>query len=1063
MSICFDMNNLIYTFLFVFLLLTSCQKQNDIQTIGETEYYFNEQLSSITLDTDGSLLIGTETGDIITVKNNIRIPFDTGEDRIYKTESLLDESGDKFLWIAVRNSGIQKWKYLGVSKYEKVKAYEIDFKKERYSPYDFIVIKDTMYVASSQGLFSLNLRDNSQKKLSLLYPSMDFFAHRKGTPFIIHNLVSYKDSLLIGSTQDGLLWYNLATKEMDMMKKGSHIEHVSIYHDTIFALSGDSLLQLNPRDRQIKSSYKLKFNPKIYYQIQGIHYLMGADKLMLSNNLKDFYEFRLKRAVPVNGRNLIVSDSSNVFTYLLTEKSLFRISNNINVFRSNIPIKASCSNNTSIYYLTNQNELYVQDIDSNDAKWIYSFPQENQIQWMDIIDNDLYFYNLNNEYQRLSISNNWVKNSLIASPTTILKSDAKITAARLKSINRSPQAYLGIQDGAIVVDDMGNVDSIPSLSDYYLTSMFSHKGSEHLYISTLNNGVYYVTSNQEVFRVPQTDSLPFINDIIATDHHQSNLIILTNREIISQESQDTIHVKGYKKLLYANDTLFYVLPEFGIQKFVIHDNKIIDKGLFYEDIRFDKISSFAVGNKLVLISNVGALNLSMNNESHGEWVSFESVHNINVLEIFLLVLLVFVILLLVFLVVRKKQRSILDEIFNSINDLSKRLADIELYYGILDDSDNQEIGYLKGRVDGIDPKNENLKELKQELEKYSLQIGKLNRKIALRIHNKLEEQIAEIQAIEAFEKRILLNQSLQVSKDEDIESIKDQVRLNDEWLRKRLTLLESIAESKEKLKGCIEITGVNKNLQKEILQLEKELMHRPLEKCIEENEQLKIKIENINSPESTSIIKEYLDEVDSYLQQKIEADNNIDFIGQDIETIKQKIDSEDNLSILKQLHYLNHNYSLLKIIDDLRSNTDKYKAVYNRIVDENNEQINKKFEKELSSYITNQTAQITNAINDQIEKFYKLLLKTDKPVLFDVLKITNSEGQHARVLALLITNFKIKRTLIPGMLGVYGNLNPVISRLINDRIKGNREDLIDIQNNLNKKSLFVYFVLRLIE
>ena len=40
-------------------------------------------------------------------------------------------------------------------------------------------------------------------------------------------------------------------------------------------------------------------------------------------------------------------------------------------------------------------------------------------------------------------------------------------------------------------------------------------------------------------------------------------------------------------------------------------------------------------------------------------------------------------------------------------------------------------------------------------------------------------------------------------------------------------------------------------------------------------------------------------------------------------------------------------------------------------------------------------------------------------------------------MALLIANPKVKRVLLPGMLGMYGNLNPVISRLVNNKIKPN--------------------------
>lgn len=101
-------------------------------------------------------------------------------------------------------------------------------------------------------------------------------------------------------------------------------------------------------------------------------------------------------------------------------------------------------------------------------------------------------------------------------------------------------------------------------------------------------------------------------------------------------------------------------------------------------------------------------------------------------------------------------------------------------------------------------------------------------------------------------------------------------------------------------------------------------------------------------------------------------------------------------------------------------------------------------------------------IDQLISEFYTLVAVTDNYILAEVLKFTNYYNQQAKVLALLIANPKVKRTLIPGLLGVYGNLNPVISRLINNRIKANEEELKSYCY-ATKQSVFVCYLLRLIE
>lgn len=1044
------------------LFWTACKKNENIKTIGENEYYFNEKLSSIMVSDNGSLFIGTENGEIIDVIDNKRKSFDLNEDRIYKMLNLTDSIQDTTLWVGIRNSGIQKWKKSINGNYDKLKTYKIDFKNERYSPYDFLIVGDRMYIATSQGLYTINVNNQLQDKLELVYPSFKFLSRKNGTTFVVHNTVAYKDSLVLASSQDGALWHNISTGETSVTESNRHIEHVSIYNDTVFILSSDTLFLRNIQGENI-GTIKLNYAPKVHYQIQGIHYFIGSDEILLTDDLVQFYTFRLKNTIPTNGRNLIVSDKQNLFTYLITDKSIWRISNNINIFKSNKSIKASCSDNNCIYYLSNENELYMQNIGEGKAHWLYTFPHENQIKWIDVVDNDLYFYNHNNEYQKITIASNWLYNSFFNHPKTIYKSDAKITTAQVKSFNNKLTTYLGIQDGAIMLDKDGVVDSISELNDKYLTSMFGHKGSERLYISTLNSGVYYIRSKDEVHVVPETDSLPFINDIIATDEHQANLIILTNKEIISQASNDSIKAKGYKKLIYVNDTLFYALPEFGIQKFRIIDDKIINCGTFYEDIRFDKNSSFTVGNKLILVSNVGALNLEIDDENSAEWILFDKAKNINIVEVFLFCILLLLLSIITTIIIKRKRQLKINSINNSRNDLLKRLEDISLYYNVLDDLDNEDIAKLKKRINSIVPKADTSKELLLELDQYSLQIGKLNRKIALRIHNKLEIQITTLQQVDAYEKSQLLEKSIEVAKYEDIEPIKDQIKVNEKWLIEREELLKSIEINKNRLNGCLEIEGINKNLYNNILNIENELPNQPLKQIIKLYSEKEAQIENINSMSTLGIIKQYIEQVDNYFKTKIEIDSNLLFVEEELDIIKKSLDEFDNLSLLKALDHINDNYLILQILDKINSQTKRYRAIVEKINEENNEQINKKFEKELSAIINEQTMNETKAIQTQISKLYSILQRTDFYVVSNMLKLSNTDGQYAKVLALLIANPKVKRTLIPGMLGVYGNLNPVVSRLINDRIKVHEEELKDLQKHNDRKSLLIYFILKLID
>lgn len=86
---------------------------------------------------------------------------------------------------------------------------------------------------------------------------------------------------------------------------------------------------------------------------------------------------------------------------------------------------------------------------------------------------------------------------------------------------------------------------------------------------------------------------------------------------------------------------------------------------------------------------------------------------------------------------------------------------------------------------------------------------------------------------------------------------------------------------------------------------------------------------------------------------------------------------------------------------------------------------------------------------------------TDPRLVNSILKFNGFDNQQAKVLMLLIADAKVKRTAVPGMLRVVGNLNPVISRLLKNKIKPS-EDEIKQYVERHPASLASY-ILRLIE
>lgn len=139
--------------LFLTVFLVACDdEEKNIRNLGETELYFDERLSSISLDGDSAFWIGSEAGDIWYMQQRHLQSYNIGADRIYKvlTDSVLSDG--KMCWIGIRNSGLQKWK-LATDNSCLVEKYSIPNKGYNYSVYDILSLKDKIYVATSQGLY----------------------------------------------------------------------------------------------------------------------------------------------------------------------------------------------------------------------------------------------------------------------------------------------------------------------------------------------------------------------------------------------------------------------------------------------------------------------------------------------------------------------------------------------------------------------------------------------------------------------------------------------------------------------------------------------------------------------------------------------------------------------------------------------------------------------------------------------------------------------------------------------------------------------------------------------
>lgn len=122
-----------------------------------------------------------------------------------------------------------------------------------------------------------------------------------------------------------------------------------------------------------------------------------------------------------------------------------------------------------------------------------------------------------------------------------------------------------------------------------------------------------------------------------------------------------------------------------------------------------------------------------------------------------------------------------------------------------------------------------------------------------------------------------------------------------------------------------------------------------------------------------------------------------------------------------------------------------------------------KLRKCIRIYVENEETDknIVSHITIYVDTFFNLMLNTDKEVIEDIFHYSSSNNQQVKVLTLLLADASLKRTLIPGLLGIYGNLNPVISRLYHSKIENNIEALRNYY--YQHPDSMVYYILKLIK
>ena len=559
-----------------------------------------------------------------------------------------------------------------------------------------------------------------------------------------------------------------------------------------------------------------------------------------------------------------------------------------------------------------------------------------------------------------------------------------------------------------------------------------------MYIATLNNGVFYGTNNKLV-PISSNDSTGALRDFIVTDEHNPRFIGATNRLVFMQNSNEQKHIKGIKKLLYVNDTLFYTVLNNGILPLTRKGNSLKVHHVLYPDIQFEAAACNVTKQQLQLGSAIGVLLLDAETGDNAKWLYFDS--SVPSMRI-LLIIAAFGLLTLISAVIIMKNRGQNSAELNleSKEILLQRLKDLEAMFDLLERSDRGNIEQLRNDLDAI---TLSARKANKQLTAVSQRIMQLNRNTAMLLPKKLQSQITQIATINACERNTLTLESQNALASDNLETIKDQVQKNQPWIQQTIAIIETLTLYKGTMARVAPINSITTEVQNDITLTEKALIKEPLSTTLGYFKQLSEHYEWLMGAESLPALVDYLDGLFVRLNDLSPQSNIVSAIEKELKEIELTLRNTDREQVLVNIKRITKVIEQLEELKKLSNSMENYVTIRQYVIQNNKEKAVPKQAFQLENEVAQRASNEVEAIKESVNKVLKGLEQTDIYIVHDVLNLNRKDSQTAQVLALLLANAKVKRTLIAGMLGLYGNFNPVISRLVNGKLKPNREQLTE--------------------
>ena len=1050
------------------MLFVGCNKENGEWSLNESEIFFNEQLSSISVNGE-ICYICTEDGGIYRyIPHNNRLDTLSSNlqfDRIYRV--IEDKrANDSTVWVGARNMGLYRCKAIGDS-LEVQGIYRIEVNDLKYSPYDIHIAQNSVYVGTSNGFYKVS--DNECDILQRIYPKDGYKGWRAAQPFVVNSIIEYNSRYLVASSDGGVLKVDMQNGNISVVGTDEKVKSIALKGNEIYAFTEKSLKAYDI-EGNLKKEFRLEHGAELYHYVPetGITYLINKNHVYLVqdkdlDNPDEYKRVELRRNVRPECRNIIADIPQTNRSFLVTGNALFCIAHNLGIFNNVGEARAATIDGEHIYYLVG-NRVFRSDVNGSEvnrlkAKHMLNIPEKYDVKHFTVNDKRIYFIDNSNAIYTIDteLGSNYYINSLAA----------LFFIKKLGDIEKDVTAFggggllCGIRDSIINFADDGKGERITMYKDGgkevnwpFITRFVTHKSK--VWASTLNDGIYKGDDNG-LNIVPGSERFKYIRDVAFTSD-DTTPYVLTNHYIYTPDWRDSIKAEGFYRLIVTDDRRVYGVGNCGIREFIFspEGNRFED---YYTDIRFNPEAVVTNGNTIFAGSSCGVFvfDLPLVNGGQHKNIQFEpaAIERFWEYVIYAIGLIVLFVMAVLITIKFEKRRYSIERLNRKKGEILESLYYLESLSPFLSEIIVEKIHNNITRVKEFAVSSgRKSQRMVKALQKRAEEIREESEKDARSL---LEEQKKNLKkASKGFAETLLKESERSMS----FAEAATQIKKNHQWIEKCNEQEKIIKETEEFYASAVVIEGITKGIKSETRKFKELTDENEKEELLEK---LVKRMKEIGSDENCTAMKDFID-------KGITKIKSADIVNEDIINVfcnlKSLVDNvkgngEKMKELLKEakvvccradMHTCVINIG--KQIKAFYENLGNISNCENRLEDIPEYEISKlKSKREELASLKEKTNMIIKGLNKEIEKFYAPVIDSGiDQELFSLVGLSASNcrnySNNARIMALLLSGEKVENNHIHILIGISNRGENMRKErgIVEQNMKKNQDEVLKYYN-----------------